>query len=459
MESTSQPQMLKSSKKVVLPFLDTTFGTDLLIVLILWPLWWILGIDQFVPIVFLIWEAFRYLFLSGSHFRLEAAARWSILLAIWWVVPIMWVERADMDIFLKEVATIVSQVLILILFSTAVRSRRDWYKISRGLSLFAVYFVTSGLLYVTGIWQKQTISLIGLVLPETLIQTSEFFSSISIRNLGMVSPQKFIFTYRASGLALQASGLSMICMLLIPLIYWQFYRSKRIARIGWLILLVGLILTLIQTESRTGYLAFAFGLAIMAILRSGLLYRSNRIFFFSLVALSTIILIGGGYLVLEEIKGLLYSFFVQARTGSFSARLIIYQETIRLLPQHWIAGWGQPVRIPGLRSVFSAGTHNSYLGMLFQHGIVGLLLYLCIWISIWIVIIKGLRERQTSSVYRMFWIISAAAMISFNAHEAADSWWWDQSITMTLWTFWGLIITAPRIFSNGFNNKLDSGEK
>ena len=450
MESTSQPQVLKSSRKVALPFLDSSFGSDLQIVLILWPLWWVLGIDQFVPFVFLLWEAFRYLFLSGGQFRLGATARWAILLAIWWVVPIMWVERAYLDIFLKEVASIVSQVLILILFSTTVRSRQDWYKISRGLSFFAIYFVTSGLLYVTGIWQKQTTSLIGLVLPETLIQTSEFFSSISIRNLGMTVPslEKFILTHRASGLALQAGGLSMICLLLIPLIYWHFYRSMRIARIGWMVLLVGLLLTLVQTESRIAYLAFAIGLATMVILRSGLLYRSNRVFFFCLLVLSVTLLIGVGYLYLAEIIGFFNSIFVEARAGSFSARIIIYQETIRLLGQHWIAGWGQAVRIPGLRTVFSAGTHNSYLGMLFQHGVIGLLLYLGIWISIWIVIIKGLRQRKTSSEYRMFWIISAAAIISFNVREAAGNWWWDQSITMTLWSFWGLIITAPRVLSN-----------
>ena len=448
MESTSQPQVLKSSGKIVLPFLDTSFGSDLQIVLVLWPLWWVLGIDQFIPFIFLIWEAFRYLFLSGGHFRLGATARWSILLAIWWVVPIMWVERTHLDIFLKEVASIVSQVLILILFSTTVRSRQDWYKISRGLSFFAIYFVTSGLLYVTGIWQKQTISLISRLLPETLIQTSEFFSSISIRNLGMVSTEKLIFTHRASGFALQASGLSMICLLLIPLIYWHFYRSPRLARIGWMVLLVGLLFTLIQTESRIAYLGFAIGLATVVILRSGLLHRSNKVFFFCLVVLSAIILIGGAYLVLDKIIGYFYSSFVEARAGSFSTRIIIYQETIRLLGQHWIEGWGQPVRIQGLRNVFSAGTHNSYLGMLFQHGVIGLLLYLGIWISIWIVIIKGLRQRKTSSEYRMFWIISAAAIISFNVREAAGNWWWDQSITMTLWSFWGLIITAPRVLSN-----------
>ena len=125
-------------------------------------------------------------------------------------------------------------------------------------------------------------------------------------------------------------------------------------------------------------------------------------------------------------------------------RFNIYIVSLRLLPEHPIAGWGVPVRIPGAATTYSAGTHSSILGMLFTHGIIGLLLYLAIWFSVWQAVVKGLRERQRGRERRLFWIAMAVAFLSFNIREIADSWWWDQSLTFVIWLMWGLSLTASR---------------
>jgi hypothetical protein len=43
--------------------------------------------------------------------------------------------------------------------------------------------------------------------------------------------------------------------------------------------------------------------------------------------------------------------------------------------------------------------------------------------------------------------MAAVAMLSFNIHEAANTWWWDQLVTVTIWAMWGLILAAPRLTS------------
>ena len=114
-----------------------------------------------------------------------------------------------------------------------------------------------------------------------------------------------------------------------------------------------------------------------------------------------------------------------------------------LLPKHPIAGWGVTQRIAGLPSDYSAGSHSSILGMLFQHGIIGVSLYAAFWVSIWRDIVKGLSTRKASSSWFSFWLMAAVAMASFNLRALADKWWWDQVLTMTLWSLWGLILVGP----------------
>jgi O-antigen ligase len=362
--------------------------------------------------VFLIWEFARYLILHKGIIRIGSTAGWSILLALWWIVPIAWLDRAHTQLFIKEFVTICSQVLILILFYTTIRNRSEWEKLHQCLNIIAVYAAVSGLIYTTGIWREKIPSLVGLLLPSELTNSSEFFSSITIRSLGMVSNDVLFFSHRASGFALQPGGLSMICLLLIPFVIWQAYRAKGEWRIGFFILLIGLFLGLVQTESRISYLAIIIGLTTFLFFRYKSVILSNKILIIPVTMLFLMIFTGIVYYSMEEIVNYINLLFVESRAGSFATRLTIYKQTLTLLSQHLIAGWGQPVEIEGLRSVFSAGTHSSYLGMLFQHGIVGLFLYLGMWYSIWRKIIGGLN-KDVNSAYRFFWIASAASMLSF----------------------------------------------
>jgi O-antigen ligase len=150
---------------------------------------------------------------------------------------------------------------------------------------------------------------------------------------------------------------------------------------------------------------------------------------------------------LDRIVQAVREFFLSWRPGSWWVRLRIYEATFEMLPEHPIAGWGVQQRLPGTRSSFSAGSHSSVLGMLFLHGIVGLVLYVGLWVSIWRETLRGLRARLATRELRGFWIAAAIALLCFNIRELADTWWWDQSITMTIWALWGLIIAAPGLIS------------
>jgi len=410
--------------------------------LILWPLWWILGIEQLLPPFFVAWETLRYLVRTRGRFFTNGTIRWAFLLALWWLVPVGWVKREHLDIFLKETATAWSQVLVLLLFWNGLRTVKDWWRVVRGLEILAAYVAFGGLIFILGLWRGEILSLVGGALPASLVESSAFFTSISFRTLGTMSSEENLLFQRVSSLALQFSGLSLVTLLLIPFTTWRVYESRGWVRYGQGAVLVGLLVCLLYAESRIAYLAFAVGSAVFVDLTLGFFRPSNRFFLIALVALTIVLVVGAGYLAFSEITWALRTAILEWRPGSWLVRFRIYQETLRLLPEHPIAGWGLPVRIPGMRSVYSAGTHSSYLGMMFQHGVIGLVLYLGLWLSIWRRIIWRLRNRRPLPFSCMFWIMSTVAMLSFNIREVADTWWWDQLVTMTLWTMWGLILTV-----------------
>lgn len=437
------------SLRLRLPFVGTSFATDVRLYALLWPLWWVLGIEQILLPFFVLYVFVRNLAANQWQIRLNTTTLAALALAVWWVVPIFWVDPQYMDIFVKESASIWAQFLILTLFWTCIRTRADWFKILDAVTLIALYNVVATAIFLSGLWRGQFTSAIGRVLPASMINASTFFTSIAYRRFGELSlpGDVGLFTLRLDAMTLTFSALSMLCLLLLPVMVWRFHIARGPVRLGYLTLVVGLFVGLVFTESRIAYLAFLIGAALYVSLRLQLFRASNRPM---TVAVS---LAGGGIILLMAVLFLnvllqwFQTTFVDLRPGSWLVRVYIYAETLALLPQHLIAGWGMAVRLPYVGSEYSAGTHSSYLGMLFQHGIIGLLAYLVLWFSIWLFVWRGLRSHGLPRHLAWFWCAMAAAFLSFNVREIVDTWWWDQMLLFTAWLMWGLTMTANRVLS------------
>lgn len=434
---------------VRIPFITTTFATDVYLYALLWPVWWVLGIEQLLLPFFIGGEAVRYLLRSRGRFSINASARWAILLAVWWLVPVIWVDREHLDIFLKDSTTIWSQALILFLFWNSLRTQKEWHFVVRALEIVALYTVLGGLFFLSGLWQGEFLSGIGRLLPSSLIESSAFFDSIAYRTFGVTAIEGAVFTNRVSSFSLNFSGLSIVSLLLWPLIFWRFLTTSGLVRVRSGIIVVGLLICLVFTESRMAYIAFIAGLGLLFALRMDLFRGNNKLLAVAMACIATALGVALAYLAFQLISELFRSVFLEWRPASWLSRFNIYVETFRLLPEHPIAGWGASVRRPGAASTYSIGTHSSYLALLFQHGIVGLLLYLALWLSIWRVIITTLRQSPRATAMTMFWIAAAVALFSFNVREVADSWWWDQLTTFTIWLMWGLVLTVPRFLRRG----------
>lgn len=440
-----------------IPFLTASFADDLYFYMLLWPVWWLMGIEQILLPFFLGWEFVRGLAQQRLQFTINRTALWALLLALWCLVPLYSLDTEYLDIFFKEIATMFSQFFILFLFWNQVRTAGQWWRIVRGVEVVALYVAVGSMVYISGLWQGETLSLFGRLLPPSLIESSNFFSSVAIRAFGGVLPGSGIFTARVSSFSLEFSGLSMIALLLIWFTLWRIEAGRGMWRLINLVTLAGLLVSLAYAESRVAYLAMAAGLALYVTLRLGLLHQRNKPFSIAMGLLAGAILLAAVYFLYAAIADTLQFLIVEWRPGSWLVRFRIYEETLRLLPEHWLAGWGTAVRIPYLSSNYSAGSHSSYLGMLFQHGVVGLALYLLLLVSVWRVLIYQSRRPGKAREAFIFWISMAAGLFAFNLREIADIWWWDQMTAIIVWTIWGLIVTGSRAFAaQGYSPETDT---
>lgn len=427
-----------------IPFVSTPFSFDLMLFLALWPLWWMLGVEQILPPLFVAWETARYLWRARGRFTLGAPVVWAGLLALWWLVPALWVNREYVDIFVKETSTAWSQVLMLFLFWNTVRTAREWDHAARGLTLMAACLVLGAGLFFVGIGREPITSALGILVPRLADTSSAFFRSIVVRRLGELGGDSEVLPFRLRSLALQPTYLSMASLLLIPHIAWRMHEAKGRVRAALGVVFAGLLVCLAGTESRVAYLALGVGLLALAVYASRSWRGPVRAGVFAGVAILLVVAVvvaSGG------LGGLWRRVVVEWRPGSLLVRSRVYEETLRLLPEHPIAGWGVQMRIPGKPASFSAGSHSSIFGMWFRHGVVGLALYIGLWVSIWREVIRGLKGAMGPGATRWFWVAAALSLLCFNIRELVDVWWWDQTVAMTLWTVWGLALAAPVAFA------------
>jgi O-antigen ligase len=436
----SEPGTVARARRGIGPEISG-FSRHLHLLVLMWPAWWLLGVDQFIVPLFAVLELVRLLASRQGRIALNMPCLMALLLAAWWVVPVPWLEPGHLQVFVKELATAWSQVFLLVVITNEVRSPEDRQALIRSLLVLAAWVAAGAVVYASGLWRGEVTTLLGKLLPAGLREGSEFLSSISTRSLGTAVDWQDA-SRRLSSLALNFSGLSMLALLLIPLAAWRLVRSRGWHRLAAGSVLGGLLLGLVESHSRTARLAFLAGIGFAAACLASR-YMSRALRWGLAGALCALALVA----VAVNIDPILYaveSRFIDERSDSFWVRSQVYRETLLYLGEHPIAGWGQPVEIPGLRRVFSAGTHSSYLGMLFQHGVVGLLLYLGLLATIWRRVLRGLRSSPRSRPELGLWLALACTLLSFNLREAADSWWWDQLVVLTVWCVWGLVISLDR---------------
>ena len=169
------------------------------------------------------------------------------------------------------------------------------------------------------------------------------------------------------------------CVTLILLLYHLFNHANLRKRIGLILLILFTVFTIFITFSNTGQLA-AIGIILIAFIKGKFLNKTSLI-------ITSILLVATGITLqstdskkfefsstqLDKIQNLYNVLTLNTQSVSYSSRDYIVQETLRKSKENPITGFG----LGSYTIVYKTwGTHNTYLGLLIDAGVIPLIIYI-----------------------------------------------------------------------------------
>jgi N-acetylglucosaminyldiphosphoundecaprenol N-acetyl-beta-D-mannosaminyltransferase len=364
---------------------------EMAIWLLLWPAWWILGIEQFVPSVAFPLLALR-LALSGQlelrRYRAVTMAFGLFLLAQ--LLSAFGIDQARRLLtFGRAFSSWVAAYAVFVLATGVPRSLGD---VKRLIWLLAALVAIASLVSVAALlgfrptdWRPFAELLVPSSLDRGGYLTQLFERSLAraafFRPLGEYYRVSSLFLWPLQNASAMAAALPLVGTLTREDAGW-----KRV--LAWVIILLGLVnLTFTTGRAAMGGLV-AGGLLVWAF------YSRYRRLFWRL-AIVTLVLIGvavvvdlvtpGGSFLLDRgfstLTAVAFARDRWVRGGSAAARFDTVLGTLRGWLERPVLGWGTAREVPEL--ALPAGTHSTYLGILYKHGAVGLAAFACLLALVW----------------------------------------------------------------------------
>lgn len=201
---------------------------------------------------------------------------------------------------------------------------------------------------------------------------------------------------------------------LLPLVL--IYTNKK----RELMPIIFLALALLLTQKRAGIIALLFMLMALFLYKLITEKKAKELFKKVLSIVAVICLLGAIIYVVATILDIdIISRMMKLATDGGSGRSSRWQKTLALVSEqdalHIILGMGKNK----LNSIVGAA-HNDFLQILYDHGIIATLFYICFYISMFNVSIKMLKKHYQESIYFILSLIGAVflAMFSFFVIDA-----------------------------------------
>lgn len=431
---------------LILPFVTTSSTTDVRLLFLLLPMWWLLGVEQFVWPIVLLWSAWKTLVRRRFEIHVVPTLVLLLMFISAHVVSAFFIdEPLRLITFFRNLSMYVTAFLLVFVI---VNSVANWHEI-RSLLLSIVYPMglasIVGVLGISGAWRPSFTSLIGYVLPRWISNTT-YGGTIAYRNVGSASWFAVVGQYfRVNSFFLFATLYASALALTLPVVIMLYADwRKSIPKFAWMLLLVLLGVNLIFTTGRIAALGFLVGgTYYLFVIRAN---QRIRQFSYILVMVTCFLLLSTliAVFLVPECLGEAYRNFVLARgSGSFLDRAFVYRSTFEGVSQRPVFGWGTERDIPGFP--YPAGSHSYYLGILYKQGIVGFLLFITIWWSLWrdTRIPAGVLSGR-SPILRFLqygrWVVIAAMVNALT--DVLDL---DASTMAIMWLIFSLLIVSRRL--------------
>ncbi|MEX1020647.1 MAG: O-antigen ligase family protein, partial [Litorilinea sp.] len=407
------------------------------------PFWWIFGLEQFIWPVVLTWSLFKLLKFSNFRVRIFPSTRLLFLFLIaYFTSGFFIVESYRLMTFLRSFSYNYAAICILLIVTNTCNNDDDVISVLKSVLFAYGLSVILGMLAILDIFRPSFQSPIGYILPGSIkdMQLVRQIVNQSFGNMGWFTwfgGRYFRLTSFGLYHTHYGAAMAVVIPLYLSIFYWS--RSNLLKVVGGVLIVFALV-NLAHTTARVAILGFALGGVYFAViyLFRGNLRRLLHVALFTVITAAVLLVVGG---IVPQIWDALTDMgqdFVFARgAGSFNSRFAVYIVTLQgWLDSPWF-GWGTERHVEGM--TFPAGSHSYYLGILYKHGLFGLVTFAILAFSLWRYT-SPLRVVSTSMVqYSILrfgrWILIALAMYGFT--DAIDL---DAILMANVWTVLAILL-------------------
>ena len=273
----------------------------------------------------------------------------------------------------------------------------------------------------------------AMLLVSACIALYGIYSLLTKQN-GIVDPSTSLF--RTFSIFSTATGLALFLSLVIPLALYRTFTLQGLMRIIGVLLVLLFVLVTGLTFTRSTYISVPMSLLIMA---AFLPSREMRNALFSSISLVAVIVV-----LLGTIGNVpIFSRFTGQDVSTLNGRTFLWQTILNNFDPTQVLGKGLRASDALLTNLFTSGTnaqrltaaltssHNLFLGTLYDHGIIGLLLLTTVFIALATSIIKGMRK--SSGERRLLFAVALAVLASVFLQSFDSNDFWDQAISIYIW--------------------------
>ncbi|HSH35941.1 O-antigen ligase family protein [Schnuerera sp.] len=228
-------------------------------------------------------------------------------------------------------------------------------------------------------------------------------------------------------------------IMIIPISLSLFWFSKKIHKKAiFLITSLILILALVLTLSRGGWIGFAFGMFVFVLL-------IEKRLLLSIIPLG----LGAIYFLPQTILNRIAS-IVNFADSSNDYRIRMWKITLDIIKDHWLVGVGfghlpfKQTFETYIRTMPTFHAHNTYLETMAEMGVLGFIIFIVFIFTLFKYSIKKLLKGKDNYIKTMaIGVLSGLAAVL--AHGAAENILYIPRIIITFWILVGLVLALMRI--------------
>jgi O-antigen ligase len=411
----------------------------------LFPLWWFLGMEQFlwcfaIGLIFV-----QFCIYSKAEFRINII---TLLLAFFLVVYgisfFSITEKMRYITYFRNLSTYLTAFMLLVITWNVVDK---WWQIEKLLKAIVVVMLIASVVGVLAfsfeIFRVQFKSLTGYFIPSAISKTG-YGSVIAVRNIGYYNWFLGLGTYfRVSSFFLYSTMFSSALAITLPIALFLRNINKGIKKFFYTLSVVIMGLALLFTTGRVAIMAILVGYVLFRFIS----IRSSAIKF-SIVGIGFIVC--SLFLLWLEQTGILYQIIdlllYSRGEGSANTRMKIYIQTFNSFLERPIFGWGTERDVKGL--AYPLGSHSYYLGTLYKQGVVGFTLFIAIVVLIW----NKLKVKIfIDNNFTRFFKYGQFLMLVYIINSFTDVLDLDATTMFFLWLILSLLIVAKRMYMSKEN--------